>query len=112
MPRGFVEDQTLSTIKAILENGKDDEQVRVKGKLTKYLGDENFEFQDNENNTIVVELDSDRNWSYLEKDMPIEIVAKIDEKKSGKILEVQCARPENMEALKNFGGNGPCINRE
>ena len=94
LPRGFGLELNELTVKQILTESKEDDTVRVKGRLTKYLGDEKFELTDSNNDTIIVELDNDRNWSYIEKDMPIEIIAKVDDEKVTKILEVKCAKPD------------------
>jgi uncharacterized protein (TIGR00156 family) len=49
----------LMTAKDLLANGKDDQYVRLKGKLTSHKGDENYEFTD-ASGKIMVEIDSDR----------------------------------------------------
>ena len=49
----------LMTAKDLLANGKDDQYVRLKGKLTSHKGDENYEFTD-ASGKITVEIDSDR----------------------------------------------------
>ncbi len=107
-PRGFGLETKEYTVKQILSDGKEDEIIRVKGRLTKYLGEEKFELTDSNNDTIIVELDDDRNWDYIEKDMPIEIIAKIDDEKVTKILEVKFARPDFGDAEANSPRNkGP-----
>ncbi len=100
LPRGFGLELNELTAKQILADSKEDDIVRIKGRLTKYLGDEKFELTDKNNDTIIVELDDDRNWSYIEKDMPLEVIAKVDDEKVTKILEVRCAKPD-------FGEKGP-----
>ncbi|SFS37970.1 Predicted protein YdeI with OB-fold, BOF family [Succinivibrio dextrinosolvens] len=108
LPRGFGLELNEMTVKQILSDSKEDDIVRIKGRLTKYLGDEKFELTDNSNDTIIVELDEDRNWSYLEKDMPIEVVAKVDDEKVTKILEVRCARPDFGDKMpRPPRANGP-----
>ena len=96
MPRGFSEADKLeaTTIAEIKKNAKDDQIVKVKGKLTKYLGDEAFEFTDANQDSITVILDDDRNWAYLAKDMPTEIIAEVDKGKMDIVLEVKAARPD------------------
>lgn len=96
MPRGFSEVDRLeaTTIADIKKNAKDDDKVKVKGRLTKYLGDEAFEFTDANSDSITVILDNDRNWSYLAKDMPIEILAEVDKGKMDIVLDVKAARPD------------------
>ena len=49
----------LMTAKDLLANGKDDQYVRLKGKLTSHKGDENYEFTD-ASGKIMVEIDADR----------------------------------------------------
>lgn len=49
----------LMTAKDLLANGKDDQYVRLKGKLTSHKGDENYEFTDT-SGKIMVEIDADR----------------------------------------------------
>lgn len=47
----------LMTAKDLLANGKDDQYVRLKGKLTSHKGDENYEFTD-ASGKITVEIDA------------------------------------------------------
>lgn len=49
----------LMTAKDLLAKGKDDQYVRLKGKLTSHKGDENYEFTD-ASGKITVEIDADR----------------------------------------------------
>lgn len=49
----------LMTAKDLLANGKDDQYVRLKGKLTSHKGDEDYEFTD-ASGKITVEIDADR----------------------------------------------------
>ncbi|WP_159627546.1 YgiW/YdeI family stress tolerance OB fold protein [Massilia puerhi] len=49
----------LMTAKDLLAKGKDDQYVRLKGKLTSHKGDEDYEFTD-ASGKIMVEIDSDR----------------------------------------------------
>lgn len=51
--------EPLMTAKDLLANGKDDQYVRLKGKLTSHKGDENYEFTD-ASGKIMVEIDADR----------------------------------------------------
>ncbi|MBU3826629.1 MAG: NirD/YgiW/YdeI family stress tolerance protein [Candidatus Anaerobiospirillum merdipullorum] len=76
-PRGFqrMEQTTIADIK---RNGRDDEYVILRGSLTKYYGDESYEFRDGSGDTIEVKLDDDEDWSYLSKDEPIFILGKLD----------------------------------
>ena len=49
----------LMSVKDLLAQGKDDQYVRLKGKLTSHKGDEDYEFTD-ASGKITVEIDSDR----------------------------------------------------
>ncbi|MEM8513389.1 uncharacterized protein (TIGR00156 family) [Massilia sp. MP_M2] len=49
----------LMTARDLLAKGKDDQYVRLKGKLTSHKGDENYEFTD-ASGKITVEIDADR----------------------------------------------------
>ena len=49
----------LMTAKDLLAKGKDDQYVRLKGKLTSHKGDEDYEFTD-ASGKIMVEIDADR----------------------------------------------------
>jgi len=104
-PRGFENDFKAMTVKEILNDGKKGEYIQVKGRLTKILSDDAYEFVDKENNSIIAELDDDKDWSFIRKDMPIEVVAKIDRDDGKKILEIKHARPEMEE--KKSQNNGP-----
>lgn len=77
MPRGF-EVRQLNTIDAIKRQGEDDEYVVLRGRLTKYYGDEKYEFTDLSGDTIEVKLDDDEDWSYIAKDQLIDILGKLD----------------------------------
>lgn len=91
-PRGFDNDQ-LRSIKDIINNANDDEIVFVQGRLTRFLGDDKYELTDNSNDSIVVELDDDRDWSYIAKNQPIEVYAKVDKDLLSTKLDVKDARP-------------------
>jgi uncharacterized protein (TIGR00156 family) len=49
----------LMSVKDVLAKGKDDQYVRLKGKLTSHKGDEDYEFTD-ASGKITVEIDADR----------------------------------------------------
>ncbi len=91
-PGGF-SDVIYKNIKEIKDKAKDKETVIVRGKLVKYFGGEDYEFQDLDNKTIVVKLSNKRNWSYIAKDEPIEIVALYMKKIGKDELIVKKARP-------------------
>jgi uncharacterized protein (TIGR00156 family) len=49
----------MMSVKDLLAKGKDDQMVRLKGKLTGHKGDEHYEFTD-ASGKMVVEIDADR----------------------------------------------------
>lgn len=49
----------LMSVKDLLAKGKDDQMVRLQGKLTSHKGDEDYEFTD-ASGKMVVEIDADR----------------------------------------------------
>ena len=104
-PRGFENDFKAMTVKEILNDGQKGEYVHVKGRLTKILSDDTYEFVDKENNSIIAELDDDKDWSFIRKDMPIEVVAKIDRDDGKKILKIKRARPEMKEKKSQNNGH-------
>lgn len=99
-PRGFennTHEPKKRSVNEILKKAKDGELVLVRGHLSKFLGDEKYQFTDRSNDSITVILDDDRDWSYLAKDMPIEIMAKVDRDKVSTVLKVKAARPESAK---------------
>ena len=76
LPRGF--DNYYNNILAIQSQGRDDEDVCLRGRLTSYLQDDCYEFTDEMGNSIEVELDDDVNWGLVSKDQLIEIFGDID----------------------------------
>lgn len=91
-PQGFSVDQ-LTSVKAIRDKGRDEQMVVLKGRFTKQLGRELYEFTDTNGDTIACELDDDRNWSHVKKDALVEISAEIDKGYTKLELEVFEARP-------------------
>lgn len=76
-PQGFNNAQT-KTVADILDNAKDHDVVVVQGRLTAHIHGDNYEFTDKNNDKIEVELDDDKDWSFISKDQNIEIVAEVD----------------------------------
>ena len=101
-PRGFNNEQFRS-IKEIINNANDDEMVFVQGRLTRFLGDDKYELTDANNDRIVLELDDDRDWSYISKDQPIEVVAKVDKDLLSTKLDIKNARPLPPKPPKPMG---------
>lgn len=90
-PQGF-ELPALTTVEAIKADGKDEQMVVLKGRFTKQLTREKFEFVDEKGDMIVCELDDDRDWSMVKKDALMEIRAEIDKDFTSLKLEVEAAR--------------------
>lgn len=75
-PRGF--NIYLNSVVDIQNNGKDDDKVMIKGRLTNYLGKDNYEFTDINGDRIEVELDDDADWSVVHRDQLITIAGSLD----------------------------------
>ncbi len=90
--QGFTVDQ-LTSVKAIRDKGRDEQMVVLKGRFTKQLESESYEFTDTNGDTIACELDDDRNWSHVKKDALVEISAEIDKGYTKLELEVFEVRP-------------------
>ncbi len=106
MPSGFGNGMQSMSVAQVKDSARDEQVVMLKGRLTKSLGDEKFEFADQAGDTVVVQLDDDRDWSAVGKDMPIEIVAEVDKEMFGLELEVKCARPDDGKQAPPQG-SGP-----
>lgn len=92
-PLGFEKKLNIIAIRD-LKNEKDEEIVRVKGKVTKYFGDDIYEFTDENGDTIEIELNKDKDWSFVHKDETIEVIAQYDKEFfSADSLDVKCALP-------------------
>lgn len=90
-PRGF-DNISVTNIEYLRANGRDDQYVSLVGRLTTYLGDDNYEFTDN-TGTVVVELDDDRSWRHIKKDQLIQIYGKLDKDWDKLKIEVKNAHP-------------------
>lgn len=88
-PAGF-SNQAPTTVAGVLDSAYDDQYVVLQGRLTKYLGHDRYEFTDN-TGTIEVELDDDRNWSFISKDELIQIRGKFDDDFMDKKIDVKDA---------------------
>lgn len=97
VPNGF--DNLLSSIPQIQNKGKDDQYVRLKGRLTSFLGKDCYEFTDSMGNSIEVELDDDIDWSNVHKDQLIEICGKID--KDLFVLKIEAKSYQALESPKS-----------
>lgn len=91
-PRGFGHERVMS-INEVQSSAKDGQMVFLQGRLTKYFGGEDYEFTDFFGDTIEVELDDDRDWSYLKKDEPINLMGLLDKDMFSIKIEVKKAFP-------------------
>ncbi len=107
MPRGF-EKEAAPKVTSVADalKAKEDTRLFLKGKLTKYLGDETYEFTDG-NDSIAVILSHRHHWSHIAKDMPIEIIAEVSDNKVTKELKVKAARPEMVQKPQPRPQDGP-----
>lgn len=94
-PRGFGHER-LMTVSEVRKNIRDGQMVFLQGRLTKYYGGEYYEFTDLQGDTIEVKLDSDRNWSYLKKDEPIDLIGKLDKDMFSIKIKVKKAYPTKV----------------
>lgn len=90
-PSGF-NNQGPNTIAAVIDSAYDGQIVILRGRLTKYLGHDRYEFQD-QTGTIEVELDDDKDWSFIAKDQLIQIRGEYDNEFLDKKIEVEYAVP-------------------
>lgn len=91
-PQGFAQQAAPNTVQSVINNGYDDQRVFLTGKLTNYLGHDRYEFTDN-TGSIEVELDDDRDWSFIRKGELITIFGKIDRDYHSINIDVKDARP-------------------
>lgn len=89
-PAGF-NNNAPNTVAGVLENAYDDQIVTLRGKLTNYLGQDNYEFTDMQGNRIEVELDNDYNWSHIAKDQLIDITGEVDKDILSTTIDVKSA---------------------
>lgn len=102
-PRGFEGSSALG-IAEVLEQTGAEKPVMVAGKLTAKLGDMQYELTDPKGDTIPVLLDSRLNWSFISRDMPIELLVKVDKVEDKASLKVLCARTLPAQGPKGKPG--------
>lgn len=76
-PQGFNLEK-MASISQLKSQAKDDKVVVIEGRFTKQIEKDKFEFTDAKGQTILVELDDDRNWSHVRKDALVELTAEVD----------------------------------
>lgn len=110
-PSGF-NTPAVNTVADVERHAYDDQYVTLRGALVNYLGHERYLFADS-TGTIEVELDDDYDWSYVSKDMPIELVGKVDKDFLSTSIDVKRITPLNgtqapapANAVQGFAPNG------
>lgn len=93
-PQGFSLNE-VSDIATLKKNAYDDQLVTLKGRFTKQLTKDKYEFTDVKGQTIVVDLDDDKNWSHIRKDALVEILAEVD--KDFMNIELDCINARTLE---------------
>ena len=94
LPLGFI--ITHSGKKAteeVKQNSYDEQLVVLRGRFTRQVSHDKYEFTDEKGNTIVTELDDDKNWSHVSKDALMDILAEVDRDHWKVELEVLEAKP-------------------
>ena len=71
----------------------DEQLVVLRGRFTRQVTHDKYEFTDEKGNTIVAELDDDKNWSHVAKDALMDILAEVDRDRYKVELEVLEAKP-------------------
>lgn len=93
-PTGFNHEKVL-TVKEVKDTARDDQYVMVKGRFTKHLRGDKYEFTGTDGQTITAELDDDDDWSHVRRGELYLITAKVDKEWTKIKLEVKSARPAN-----------------
>ena len=71
----------INTVKDVLDNGRDDQNVQLTGRITKQLGDEDYTFAD-DSGEIQVEIDDDDMPAQpINDSTPVTIYGEIDVKR-------------------------------
>ena len=76
-PQGFTH-QKMDSIAQLKSEAKDDQIVVIDGRFTKQIKKEKYEFTDAKGDTILVDLDDEKNWSHVQKDAKVELTAEVD----------------------------------
>ena len=84
---------TLKSIEEVKQNSYDEQLVVLRGRFTRQVSHDKYEFTDEKGNTIVTELDDDKNWSHVSKDALMDILAEVDRDHWKVELEVLEAKP-------------------
>lgn len=90
-PAGFgAPSAPTKTIAQLVQSGMDEQRVAVTGRLTNFLGGENYELTD-DTGRILIQLDDDRNWGHLQKGALITVFGELDREHGNVKIEVDDA---------------------
>lgn len=99
-PKGFEAQKSvqagltgLVTVKQVIDGARDEDIVSLRGRFTRHLEDDKYEFVDEAGDRIRAELDDDEDWTMIAKDQLVEIEAEVDRYKQWLKLEVRRAKP-------------------
>ena len=90
-PAGF-NNAAPNTVAGVKSHAYDDQIVRLRGRLTNYLGEDKYEFTDG-SGSITVELDDDRPWGHIGRGQLIDIVGDVDRDMFWVNIDVKHASP-------------------
>ena len=88
-PVGFDKSQPV-TIKQLKNTARDEDYIIVRGRFTEHVRGDKYLFTDESGDTIVAELDDDKDWSHVKRNAPCEIWAEVD--KNWKTIELEVKR--------------------
>lgn len=71
----------INTVKDVLDNGKDDQNVQLTGRITRQLGDEDYIFADDSGEIHVEIDDDDMPAQSISETTPVTIYGEIDVKR-------------------------------
>ena len=66
------------TIKTVKANAKDKALVTLHGRFVERVEKDKYTFQDIAGDTILAELDEEKNWSHVRKDKVMTVTAEVD----------------------------------
>ena len=87
-PVGF-ETMKPITIKHLKATARDEDDVIVRGRFTEHVRGDKYVFTDEAGDTIVAELDEDKDWSHVKRNAPCEVFAEVDKGWSKTELDVK-----------------------
>ena len=91
LPQGFSQ-RNITTVRSVKNIAKDDAIVTLKGRFTKHIKGDKYEFVDVAGDKITAELDDDRNWSHVRRGNLYVITAKVDKDWNKTEIEVKSAK--------------------